>query len=71
MFSFSRETSCLSFAHTKFPVLIFYLTSTDANILMQWAEVLSADAFSAFEDVGLNNDKVFDVLPFWCILRNS
>lgn len=29
---------------------------------MQWAEVLSADAFSAFEDAGLNNDKVFDVL---------
>jgi len=25
---------------------------------MQWAEVLSADAFSAFEDVGLDNDKV-------------
>jgi len=25
---------------------------------MQWAEVLSADAFSAFEDAGLDNDKV-------------
>jgi Zn-dependent oligopeptidase len=24
----------------------------------QWAEVLSADAFSAFEDVGLDNEKV-------------
>lgn len=29
---------------------------------MQWAEVLSADAFSAFEDAGLNNDEVFNVL---------
>jgi len=25
---------------------------------LQWAEVLSADAFSAFEDAGLDNDKV-------------
>ncbi|PHT91411.1 hypothetical protein T459_06524 [Capsicum annuum] len=25
--------------------------------LRQWAEVLSADAFSAFEDVGLENEK--------------
>jgi hypothetical protein len=24
----------------------------------QWAEVLSADAFSAFEDAGLDNEKV-------------
>lgn len=27
--------------------------------VMQWAEVLSADAFSAFEDAGLDNDKVY------------
>lgn len=26
--------------------------------LTQWAEVLSADAFSAFEDAGLDNEKV-------------
>jgi Zn-dependent oligopeptidase len=26
--------------------------------LIQWAEVLSADAFSAFEDAGLDNEKV-------------
>lgn len=25
---------------------------------LQWAEVLSADAFSAFEDAGLNDEKV-------------
>lgn len=28
------------------------------NIYLQWAEVLSADAFSAFEDAGLNDSKV-------------
>lgn len=27
-------------------------------IILQWAEVLSADAFSAFEDAGLDNIKV-------------
>lgn len=27
--------------------------------VMQWAEVLSADAFSAFEDAGLDNNKVY------------
>ena len=27
-------------------------------LILQWAEVLSADAFSAFEDVGLDNDEV-------------
>lgn len=26
--------------------------------ILQWAEVLSADAFSAFEDAGLDNSKV-------------
>jgi Zn-dependent oligopeptidase len=26
---------------------------------MQWAEVLSADAFSAFEDAGLDDNKVY------------
>ena len=26
--------------------------------VLQWAEVLSADAFSAFEDAGLDDDKV-------------
>ena len=26
--------------------------------MLQWAEVLSADAFSAFEDAGLNDSKV-------------
>lgn len=29
---------------------------------MQWAEVLSADAFSAFEDVGLSDTKVCNVM---------
>ena len=29
--------------------------------VMQWAEVLSADAFSAFEDAGLDNNKVLTV----------
>lgn len=29
---------------------------------MQWAEVLSADAFSAFEDAGLDDDKVWSFL---------
>lgn len=27
-------------------------------LTIQWAEVLSADAFSAFEDAGLDNNKV-------------
>jgi hypothetical protein len=27
--------------------------------VMQWAEVLSADAFSAFEDAGLDDNKVY------------
>lgn len=31
----------------------------------QWAEVLSADAFSAFEDAGLNDIKV------WCCSKSS
>ena len=31
-------------------------------LLLQWAEVLSADAFSAFEDAGLNDDKVLTCL---------
>lgn len=40
----------------------------DSNDFLQWAEVLSADAFSAFEDAGLNDEKVrwgrqFKVLP--------
>jgi hypothetical protein len=30
--------------------------------VMQWAEVLSADAFSAFEDAGLDNNKVYLIL---------
>lgn len=30
----------------------------------QWAEVLSADAFSAFEDVGLDNDEVYFIFFF-------
>jgi len=34
--------------------------------VMQWAEVLSADAFSAFEDVGLDNDKVRFLFSFFC-----
>ena len=27
-------------------------------MILQWAEVLSADAFSAFEDAGLDDEKV-------------
>ena len=51
-------------------------------IILQWAEVLSADAFSAFEDAGLDDKKVcrkkkrgvfkinFDILEkFRCIFK--
>ena len=34
------------------------VTSEIRNLLLQWAEVLSADAFSAFEDAGLEDTKV-------------
>lgn len=40
-------------------------------ILIQWAEVLSADAFSAFEDVGLNNEKVFNILHITMFVHGS
>jgi len=32
--------------------------------LLQWAEVLSADAFSAFEEVGLENEEVVSLFKF-------
>lgn len=35
-----------------------YQLHTSCFCPLQWAEVLSADAFSAFEDAGLENDKV-------------
>lgn len=34
--------------------------------VMQWAEVLSADAFSAFEDAGLDNNKVLYLIKKNC-----
>ncbi|KAI8008311.1 putative polyamine oxidase 5 [Camellia lanceoleosa] len=35
-------------------------TATDSSLKTEVAEVLSADAFSAFEDAGLNDDKIVD-----------
>ncbi len=32
--------------------------------VLQWAEVLSADAFSAFEEVGLENEEVDSLFMF-------
>ncbi len=32
--------------------------------VLQWAEVLSADAFSAFEEVGLENEEVVSLFMF-------
>ncbi|KAK6125379.1 hypothetical protein DH2020_040875 [Rehmannia glutinosa] len=48
---------------SSFVVLVIYLLvdmqldTTATRTIVDWAEVLSADAFSAFEDAGLNNDK--------------
>lgn len=37
-------------------------------LTIQWAEVLSADAFSAFEDAGLDNNKVRLETPFYNVI---
>lgn len=36
----------------------FYFSSVTQCFCVQWAEVLSADAFSAFEEAGLDDDQV-------------
>lgn len=38
--------------------LVSFSCSDTLLSILQWAEVLSADAFSAFEDAGLDNSKV-------------
>lgn len=49
--------------HSDRLVIMLYLASVSEKekIVLQWAEVLSADAFSAFEDAGLNDSKVLIV----------
>ena len=43
-------------------VYLLLISYEGGILLLQWAEVLSADAFSAFEDAGLNDDKVLTCL---------
>lgn len=43
---------CLPFTH-------YHSETYACSLTLQWAEVLSADAFSAFEDAGLDSDKVW------------
>ena len=37
---------------------MFHVGLMFCYVILQWAEVLSADAFSAFEDAGLDSEKV-------------
>jgi len=55
----------LSYPYDLWPCFVFLVVHFLWNFILsgncsifQWAEVLSADAFSAFEDAGLDNGKV-------------
>jgi len=56
-----RKWGSLTAIYILFPLLILSLYGMifKGNSFLQWAEVLSADAFSAFEDAGLDNHKVW------------
>lgn len=43
------------------------LSLTQQCLRVQWAEVISADAFSAFEEAGLDNDQVTCVVAKYVI----
>lgn len=66
------ERMCLFLKKVFFPLISAYLSKKISFVMFQWAEVLSYDAFSAFEEAGLDNVKVWTAnfytsKTYWCL----